>query len=259
MLALIPILSFTALSGILSVSIAGLFLLLPERQRLRVLPHMVSFATGALLATALLALIPHAVLLAGPFHVHSIGLALLLGISLFFVLEKFLLWRHCHTEAVESHDAHEHHRRHATGWLLLIGDALHNFLDGLLIAAAFLTDFNLGVVTIFAIMAHEIPQEVGNFAVLLHAGFTPIRALTLNILVSFTAVLGAVVGWLVLSSAQEWQPYALAVAAASLIYVAVADLIPGLHRRTDMRESFAQVLWIALGVALVMWAESLLH
>lgn len=253
------ILLFTALGGVLSALIAGLFLLLPEVQRNAALPHSVSFATGALLGTALLALIPHAVGGAGPFKVHSIGAALLAGIGLFFVLEKFLLWRHCHTEAVESAHAHQHHRRDASGWLIMVGDGLHNFIDGVLIAAAFLTDAHLGIVTTFAIMAHEIPQEAGNFAVLLHAGFSRPKALLWNVISSLTAVLGGLVGWFAFREAMALLPYALAVAAASLLYVAVADLIPGLHRRTDLRAGAFQVLWIGVGIGIVLVAESQLH
>jgi zinc and cadmium transporter len=253
------ILLFTALGGVLSALIAGVFLLLPADRRDRVMPHSVSFATGTLLATALLALIPHAMTGAGPFRVHGVGVALLCGIAIFFVLEKFLLWRHCHTEAVETAHTHEHHRREASGWLTMVGDGLHNFIDGVLIAAAFLTDFHLGVVTAFAIMAHEIPQEVGNFAVLLHGGFSRARAFTWNLLSGLTAVLGGLVGWWALRDAMALLPYALAVAAASLLYVAVADLIPGLHRKTDLRASAFQVLWIGVGVAVVILAESQLH
>jgi len=256
---LAAILLFTALGGVLSALIAGVFLLLPGERRDRLMPHSVSFATGTLLATALLALIPHAMAGAGPLRVHGVGVALLCGIALFFVLEKFLLWRHCHTEAVETAHTHEHHRREASGWLTMVGDGLHNFIDGVLIAAAFLTDFHLGVVTAFAIMAHEIPQEVGNFAVLLHGGFTRAKAFAWNLLSGLTAVLGGLVGWWALRDAMALLPYALAVSAASLLYVAVADLIPGLHRKTDLRASAFQVLWIGVGVGVVVLAESQLH
>jgi zinc and cadmium transporter len=136
---------------------------------------------------------------------------------------------------------------------------LHNFIDGVLIAAAFLTDFHLGVVTTLAIMAHEIPQEVGNFAVLLHGGFSRGKALLWNVLSSLTAVAGGVVGWWTLGTAMSLLPYALAVAAASLLYVAVADLIPGLHKRTDLRAGAFQLLWIGVGIGLVAFAESQLH
>ena len=259
MSTLFAILLSTALGGALSALIAGSFLWLPDRVRDRLLPHMVSFATGALLGTALLALIPHAMAAAGPFRFHGVGVALLAGITLFFVLEKFLLWRHCHTEAVESHAAHAQHHHATSGWLVTVGDGLHNFIDGVLIAAAFLVDFHLGVVTAIAIMAHEIPQEIGNIAVLTHAGFSRRKALLWNVVSGLTAVLGGLIGFFALREVMIWLPYALGVAAASLLYVAVADLIPGLHRHTDARASVAQILWIGIGVGLIMFAEAQVH
>ena len=267
----------TLVSGVLSVLAAGVFLALPKKQREGVLPHLVSFATGALLGAALLALIPHAVLGAGSDRVHEVGIALIAGIALFFILEKFLLWRHCHDDHCDTHPvgghlhqhahAHEHGhnqthddaRRKASGSLVLVGDALHNLLDGVLIAAAFLTDVHLGIVTALAIMAHEIPQEVGNFAVLLHSGVSRGRALGLNLLTSLTAVVGGVVGYFALETAVRILPFALAVAASSLLYVAVADLIPGLHRRVDPRSSVTQVLLISLGIAVITFAERNAH
>lgn len=265
----------TLVSGVLSVLAAGIFLALPSKQREAALPHLVSFATGALLGAALLALIPHAVLGAGTDRVHEIGIALIAGIALFFVLEKFLLWRHCHDDHCDEHtvsETHYHHghghdhahvheqaRKKASGTLVLVGDALHNVLDGVLIAAAFLTDVHLGVVTALAIMAHEIPQEVGNFAVLLNSGVSRRRALALNLLTSLTAVIGGVVGFFALEAAVRVLPFALAVAAASLLYVAVADLIPGLHRRVDARSSVAQVLLIGCGIAIIALAENQAH
>src|SRR5688500_14122656 len=231
---------------------------------------MVSFATGALLGAALLGLIPHAVIGAGSDRVHEVGIALIAGIALFFILEKFLLWRHCHDDhcdehSVDDHQGHNHDHAHhaarqkASGALVLVGDALHNVLDGVLIAAAFLTDVHLGIVTAVAIMAHEIPQEVGNFAVLLHSGVSRRRALALNLLTSLTAVIGGVVGYFALGTALKALPFALAVAAASLLYVAVADLIPGLHRRVDPRSSIMQVLLIGAGIAIIAYAENHAH
>lgn len=273
----------TLVSGVLSVLAAGIFLALPARAREAALPHLVSFATGALLGAALLGLIPHAVEGAGMENVHEVGIALIAGIALFFILEKFLLWRHCHDDHCSEHPivephghghdhrGHVHHdhaghdhahadaRKKASGALVMVGDALHNVLDGVLIAAAFLTDTHLGIVTALAIMAHEIPQEVGNFAVLLNSGASRRRALVLNLLTSLTAVIGGVIGFFALEQSLRALPFALAVAAASLLYVAVADLIPGLHRRVDARSSVTQVILIGLGIALIAFAERHAH
>jgi zinc and cadmium transporter len=209
--------------------------------------------------------------------VHEVGIALIAGIALFFILEKFLLWRHCHDDHCAEHlvggdHPHGHHdhnhnhaqlqeaaRKKASGALVLVGDALHNVLDGVLIAAAFLTDVHLGLVTAIAIMAHEIPQEVGNFAVLLASGVSRRRALFLNLLTSLTAVIGGAVGFFALEQALAALPFALAVAASSLLYVAVADLIPGLHRRVDARSGVTQVLLIGLGILLITLAERNAH
>ena len=268
MTTLLWIILATTVSGVLSVLAAGTFLALPSRSRAAALPHLVSFATGALLGAALLGLIPHAVIGVGSEGVHGVGIALIAGIALFFILEKFLLWRHCHDDHCHEHavedahaanHAHDAPRKKASGSLVLIGDALHNILDGVLIAAAFLTDVHLGIVSALAIMAHEIPQEVGNFAVLIHSGVGRRRALLLNLLTSLTAVIGGLVGYFALEEAQIALPFALAVAAASLLYVAVADLIPGLHRKIDPRSSVMQVLLIGAGIAIIALAESQAH
>lgn len=253
------ILAFTTLSGLASAAIAGLFLLVPERKRAHALPHLVSFATGALLGAALLGLLPHAIEGAGISKTHEIGIALVAGIAVFFVLEKLVLWRHCHGDECETHTPHDHHRTKASATLVLVGDSIHNALDGVLIAAAFLTDESLGIMTAIAVMAHEIPQEVGDFAILLHSGMSRGRALFLNLATSLTSVLGAVAAYFALSQTMNALPYALAVAASCFLYVAVADLIPGLHKRVDARASIAQVLLIGLGIAIVALTESAAH
>jgi zinc and cadmium transporter len=256
------ILIATALGGLASAAIAGLFLLLSERLRAWALPHLVSFATGALLGAALLGLLPHALEGVGASRAHEIGAALVAGIGLFFVLEKLVLWRHCHVDECETHSPphnHNHHRDKASATLILIGDSIHNTLDGVLIAAAFLTNESLGIVTAVAVMAHEIPQEVGDFAILLHSGMSRGRALFLNLATSLTSVIGGIAAYFALRQTMEILPFALAIAAACFLYVAVADLIPGLHRRVDARASVAQVVLIAVGVAVIAFAESSAH
>ena len=254
-MTLVWILLATFFGGMLSAALASLFLLLSEARRNWLLPHLISFATGAMLAAALIGLLPEAIESVGPGRIQAIGAAVLAGIALFFVLEKLVLWRHCHTESCETHSPHESDRDRAAGWIVLFGDGVHNAFDGVLIAAAFLTDTKLGVVTTIAITAHEIPQELGDLAVLLHARMSPVRALWFNAASSLTSIIGGLVGFLALRRTLDVLPYAISVAAASLIYVAVADLIPGLHRRVDLGAGMAQVLLIACGVGVIACAE----
>ena len=257
---------FTLLGGVLSVLAAALFLLLPESQRTRVLPAMVSFAIGALLGAAFLAVLPHALAAPGVRDMHAITGTVLLGLLGFFLLEKLVLWRHCHTHECEAHGAIEainplaiHGHATASGYLILFGDGVHNFVDGVLISAAFLTDVHLGIVTALAVAAHEIPQEVGDFAILLYSGFTRSKALFYNVLASLTTVLGGVLAYFSLGVAQAALPYVLAVAASSFIYIAVADLIPGLHKRLEPRVTLEQVLLIGAGVLTIYFAHAALH
>jgi len=253
------IIVFTALGGALSVLAAGAFLLLPERVRTRMLSPMVSFAIGALLGAAFLAILPHAFEVPGV-DAHSVTLTVLCGILVFFLLEKMVIWRHCHTDDCEVHVPDVDKARHAaTGNLILIGDGIHNMVDGVLIAAAFLTDVHLGVVTSIAVIAHEIPQELGDFAVLLHSGFSRGKALLYNILTSLTTVIGGVVAFYSLTLANRIVPYVLAVAASSFIYIAVADLIPGLHKRPEFSATMQQIVLIAFGVTVISVAHAMLH
>lgn len=251
------IISFTLLGGVAGALLASLFLLVPEQTRTRALPFMVAFATGALLGAALLGLLPEAVELAGPKGYRSVGLSLLGGIALFFVLEKLVLWRHCHEDDCETHTPDDGTRRRSSGAMVIVGDTVHNVLDGVLIAAAFLIDIRLGVMTGLAVLAHEVPSEVGDFAVLLHSGMSRAQAMFWNLLSALGSMVGGVLGYFALSRVQQVLPYALGVSAACLLYVAVADLIPGLHRKVDLKTSVLQVILIGLGVLLVAGVEAL--
>lgn len=254
------IIGFCLLGGALSVVAAAVFLALPERYRDRSLPHFVSFATGTLLGAAFLALLPHALQGHGIEDPHGIGLTVLLGLLGFFLLEKMVLWRHCHSTGCEVHaEPHYEHQGPAPGMMILIGDGLHNFVDGVLIGAAFLTDIHLGIVTSLAVAAHEIPQEVGDFAVLLHSGFSRLKAFAFNILSSLTTIIGGLLAYFSLGEAHGVIPYVLAVAASSFIYVAVADLIPSLHKRLQFRDTVQQVALIVTGVIVISLAHSTLH
>jgi len=253
------IILFCLLGGLLSVLAAALFLVLSESLRTRLLPHLVSFATGALLGAAFLGLLPHALQSMSETDVHRIPMVVLFGLLGFFVLEKLVLWRHCHADHCEVHAPDEAQKDHSTGAMILIGDGLHNFLDGILIAGAFMTDIHLGIVTSLAVAAHEIPQEVGDFAVLLHSGYARGRAFLYNILTSLTTVVGGLLAWVALQEIQAALPYVLAVAASSFIYIAVADLIPTLHRRVEGRATVQQVVLIAAGILVIYLAHSTLH
>ena len=240
--------SGAAVAGsVISIAIAALFALSAPSSWV---PALVSFAIGALLGAVFLEILPHAVGSAG--SLQALFGTVLAGILGFFVLEKLVLWRHCHVEDCEAHDHHADPNDHGrSGLMIIIGDAFHNFVDGILIAAAFLQSTQLGVVTAAAIIAHEIPQEIGDFVILLHSGYSKTAALTLNLLSSLAMLVGALLAYFTLQAAQGWISTVLALAAASMIYVAVADLIPGLHRRPELRATAQQVVLIALGVGLI--------
>lgn len=233
--------------GVISIVIAALFALSAPASWV---PALVSFAIGALLGAAFLEILPYAV--GSTDNPHALLATVLAGILGFFILEKLVLWRHYH---VEDYDVHKDHvdpsDRGRSGMMIILGDGFHNFVDGILIAAAFLNSTELGLVTAVAIVAHEIPQEIGDFVVLLHSGYGKVTALALNLLSSLAMLVGALIAYFALQSAQEWIGFVLALAAASMIYVAVADLIPGLHRRPELHATAQQVVLIALGVALV--------
>ena len=246
------ILGASIVGGALSAGLAAFSLLL----RASWLPIMVSFAIGALLGAAFLEVIPHAFERGEP---RQAALAILGGIFVFFVLEKLLLWRHCHTENCEVHDQHaSSHDGGRSGLLIIVGDTIHNFVDGLLIAAAFMQSTELGVIAAVAIIAHEIPQEVGDFLILLHSGYTRARALAMNLLSSLATVVGGLIGYFALQAVAEWEATLLGVVAASMIYVAVADLIPGLHRRPELRDTAWQALLIALGIGAIAAVRAVL-
>jgi len=239
-----PLITAVALS--LAGSLGGLLvaaalLLFPDNVRSRLVPWLVSYAVGALLAVSLMALLPEALELRPAEQVFG---TLLAAIFLFFVLEKLVLWRHCHTHECEVHGT--------AAPLVLVGDAVHNFIDGAMIGTAVLTSFPLAVSTAVAVAAHEIPQEVGDFAILLHAGYSRTRALTLNVISGASAVAGAVLAVLLVDLLPAARPTLLTVAAASFLYIAMADLIPDLHSGRITGGSVRQLLVVALGIATIL-------
>jgi zinc and cadmium transporter len=270
---LIACLIGSSLSVLLAASIAW-------RVQPKVIPLFVSYAVGALLGVVFLDLLPHIFETTTQYHA-SAGW-ILAGILAFFILEKLVLWRHNHDHAGQAeaavaahaagHDHHQgaldpqgHHHHHgaATGrdtsaWMIIIGDGFHNFTDGIAIAAAFLADFKLGVVTAVAIIAHELPQELGDFVVLIHSGFSKRRALFWNLMSSLATLAGAVVAYFAFSQAKDYTNVFLCIAAASMIYVAIADLIPGLHKRASLRDTVQQISLVSIGIVSIWGVHVLL-
>jgi zinc and cadmium transporter len=228
-----------SLGGLL---MASTLLLFDDRIRARIVPWLISYAVGTLLGAALLGLLPQALDQLPP--TETLG-ALLGGIFTFFVLEKFVLWRHCHTEDCEVHSS--------AATLIVVGDALHSAVDGAIVCAAVLTSVPLGISTAIAVAAHEIPQEVGDFAVLLGAGYSRGRALALNLLSGSAAIVGAVFMFVAVDGAPMVLPYVLPFAAGNLLYVAMSDLIPDLHRGSVDASAIRQIVLVAVGILTVVW------
>jgi len=259
MIAAMPVLVWILvacfLGTLLSLALAAV---VAFRVQSRWIPTLVSFAVGALLGAAFLDLLPD--LFERTRNPGRTAAFILFGILVFFVMEKLLLWRHHHHgEEMEAEPDSPHLHDHGrSGWMIIFGDSFHNFTDGVIIAGAFLANVKLGVVTSIAIIAHEIPQEIGDFLVLLNSGFSKRRAMFWNVVSGMAAVVGALVAYFALSAVGAWIPEILAFAAASMIYVAVADLIPGLHKRTAFGESLLQVIFIAAGVGTIWLIHAVL-
>jgi zinc and cadmium transporter len=276
-MTLLSILIATVLGGVASCLVASIALW----AKLESIERWVAFAVGAMLTVVFLDILPHA--LSDGVVPSSLMAWVLGGILFFFFLEKLVIWRHSHGDltpppkdgsaAADAHHTHHHHHHHhahghghghegdrgRSALMVLIGDSLHNATDGVVIAAAFMADFKLGVVTSLAVIAHEIPQEVSDFFVLLHSGFSRKKAFLYNIVSSLAMVVGGVVAYFALDQAQAYVTPVLAFAASSMLYVAVADLIPTLHRRFSIKDTLQQMLMIGLGVLTVAVMHSFLH
>ena len=243
------------LAGTLASIVVSLLVSLASHPR--IVPVLVSYAIGAMLGAVFLDLLPHAIEHAN--NIQHVMATVLGGVLFFFLLEKLVLWRHCHEHHCEAHEHPVHsHSPKASGWLILMGDVIHNFVDGVLIAAAFTGSTEIGIVTALAIIAHEIPQETGDFVILLHSGFSRFKAIMLNVLSSIATLAGAVIAYLMLSGLASWVPSMLALAAASLLYVSVADLIPGLHKRPELKATGLQIGMILLGVLSIQVVQTLI-
>ena len=247
---LVSILLATTIAGVFSISAAAVF---SFALLSKMVERMVSLSVGILLSTSLLHALPEA--FESKADTRALFATLLAGLLSFFLLEKLAILRHSHHHEGDGH-SHEHghdaHEAGKAGWMILVGDGLHNFTDGILIAAAFLANPNLGLVTGLAIIAHEIPQEIGDFIVLLNAGFSRQRAYGYNLICSLMAVAGGLLGYATLERASGWIPYVLVLASSGFIYIAVSDLMPQMQRRATLRETIPQILLIGVGVGAVL-------
>ncbi|BEG78892.1 ZIP family metal transporter [Achromobacter xylosoxidans] len=225
------------------------------------LHHMVSLSVGVLLSVALLHLLPEA-FESGVADAHVLFGLMLASLIGFFVLEKIALLRHSHHHEGDGHHHHHGHDRHEAGRggvLILIGSSLHNLCDGVLVAAAFLTDPLLGVLTAASIIVHEVPHKLGDFVVLLNAGLARRRAFALILFTSLCSAVGGIIGYFVLQQAQDWVPYVLVVAASSFLYISVADLMPQMHERVSLADAVPQLLLVGVGVVLIYSVTTLMH
>jgi zinc and cadmium transporter len=229
-----------SLIGSIGSLIGSAILLLWEKWTQRVMFCLISFAAGTLLGAAFLGMLPKAMTKTKP---STVLIFVLIGIVLFFVLEKFLIWYHCHDEKCEVHSA--------APYLILFGDAFHNFMDGVVITAGFLISVPFGVATSLAVVAHEVPQEIGDFAILLHGGMGKMKAFTYNFLSAGATVPGALTAYALSWHMEKITPIILALAASSFLYIAIADLIPEIHRRTPPGRGLYQVIFMGIGIGVI--------
>ena len=246
------IIAATLVGGVFSVVAAAAFAL---RARPAQVSMLISYAIGTLLGAAFLEILPQAFELSS--NPQRVSATVLLGILLFFMLEKLMLWRHHHEGPDAAQHDHGDHGRIAT--MVIVGDTFHNCVDGVIIAGAFLVSVELGIITALAIITHEVPQEVGDFLVLLHSGYSKVQAFAFNILSSVAMFIGGVLAYYGLQTVHQWVPLLLGIAAASMIYVSVADLIPGLHQRRELRATAQQVLLIMAGIATIWVVGGFAH
>ncbi|MFA6356969.1 MAG: ZIP family metal transporter [Candidatus Omnitrophota bacterium] len=230
-----------------AISLIGVFTLLFKSKSLdKVFFVLVSFATGSMLGAAFLDLLPEAIEKASPEKVFGSVLA---GLMIFFLMEKFLYWYHCHEGECDIHQF---------TYLNLFGDGLHNFLDGIIIAAAFLGSTSLGIITTLAIVLHEIPQELGDFGVLVYGGFSRMKALVCNFLTALTSVAGAVAAYFFLDKIEGLTPLIIGVAAGGFIYISCTDLIPELNKQRKVSSSIQQFILILLGIGVILAGKAFL-
>lgn len=238
---LLWIILFSLLGSLGAIITASAFFWIKGKSQEKLVTSLISYATGTLLASAWLGIIPHALEKAPTFQVLA---TVLFGIIIFFLIEKLVIWHHCHNTDCQQHET--------AGPMILIGDAFHNFVDGIIIAAGFLISVPVGIATGLAIVAHEIPQELGDLAILLQSGYSKRKALLLNVLSGLISLPAAIIAYFMLGSLQSAIPFILSIAAASFIYIALTDLSPQLHKKTGLKNTWQQFILLLLGAATVI-------
>ncbi len=235
------VLLFSIIGSIGAIITAGIFLAFKTKIQKILIPCLISYAIGTLLTAALLGMIPNAISNSNP---TLVMLFVLGGIIMFFLLEKTVIWHHCHDEECELQSA--------AGPILLIGDTIHNFMDGIIIAAGFLISTNMGIIVSLSVITHEIPQEIGDFAILLEGGYSKKKALLLNTLSSSSTIPAALISYYILDAISSLIPIFLAISAASFIYIALTDLTPNLHRKIGFGNSIRQIILIIGGIGTII-------
>ncbi|MEE9525960.1 MAG: ZIP family metal transporter [Candidatus Woesearchaeota archaeon] len=227
------IVSLLSLLGIISLSIK-------EKLLQKMLLKLVGFSAGALMGGAFLHLIPEAIEVS---TLSFVGLSVLIGFAAFFIIERFLYWHHCHEGKCDVH---------TFTYMSLIGDSIHNLIDGLVIAASFVINIPLGIATTIAVITHEIPQELGDFAILVYGGFSKLKALLFNFLTAIMAIVGAIVGVFLSSSIENFTAFLIPFAAGGFIYIAASDLVPELHKESKLNQSIMSFVFFLVGIALML-------
>ncbi len=239
------IIVFSAIASVGSIFAASASLMIKQEKRARYIPWLVAYATGTLLASATVGLLPEAIEKGTISEIEPLFLTFLIAILGYFVLEKAIIWHHCHDQECEE--------RKKTGAMILIGDGVHNAVDGILIAASFLSSVTLGIAASLPVIIHEIAQEVGDFAILIDSGYPRKKALLANLVSSLSMIVAAVIAYFALEAMQSLEPYIIIISAASFIYIALADLFPELHHhKRDSKLIFMQFVFIVIGVATVI-------
>jgi zinc and cadmium transporter len=230
----VAVVSLITLAGLISFKVN-------ERKLQRILIYLISFSAGALFGDAFIHLLPETIEFGFTLFTSA---SILFGILVFFVIEKIMCWQHCHMPITNTHI-------HRFAYMNLLGDSVHNFIDGLIIASSYIASIPVGIATTIAVIFHEIPQEIGDFGVLVYGGFSKIKAIMMNFLTALTAILGVIAALFLNNYISGIQKFLIPLAIGGFIYIAGSDLIPELHKETNVKKSFIQIISFVIGVLIM--------